>query len=68
MLTSTITIGSQTNAMRAQKHLLSGKIRSEVIKQDKRGTRGCLYGLRIPQESLQAALAILDQNKIGYDR
>lgn len=59
MYTSQITIGSQTNAIRASKLLRSVNIDSEVIKTDKTKTRGCVFGLRVNTEVYNTAVSIL---------
>lgn len=66
MLTSIITIGSQTNAIRAQKCLLKANIKCEIIKKDRNETRGCIYALRVLANEVNNALNALDTCNINY--
>ncbi len=67
MLTSTVIIGSQTNAMRAQRCLDSAKIHCNIIKSNTEKSRGCIYALRIPAEKLRFAFQALDSCNIKYE-
>ncbi len=67
MLTSTVIIGSQTNAMRAQKCLALAKIRCDIIKSTNDKSRGCIYALKIPADDVRAALFSLDNCNIKYE-
>lgn len=67
MLTSSIIIGSQTNAMRAQKCLSSAKIRCEIIKSNSDKSKGCIFALKIQSDQLRAALFALDSCNIRYE-
>jgi len=59
MYTSQITIGSQTNAIKASKILKSSNISCEVIKTDKDRTKGCIFGVRVITENYNTAISIL---------
>ena len=67
MLTSIITIGSQTNALRAQKCLIKANIKSEMFKKDKQSSRGCIYALRVSSNDLKSALYVLESSNISYE-
>ena len=67
MLTSIITIGSQTNAIRAQKCLIKANIKSEIFKKDKVASRGCIYALRVSSSDFKNALYALDTSGISYE-
>ena len=41
-------IGSVTEAMRAERALAAMAIRSDVIKTERNGRRGCIYGVSFP--------------------
>ncbi len=67
MFTSTVIIGSQTNAMRAQKCLIASKINCDIIKTNSEKSRGCIFALRVPFDQLRAVLSALDSCNIKYE-
>ncbi len=68
MQRSIITLGSQTNALKAQKALREHRIRSDLIKEDSsRAGRGCVYSLRVDTRDLSLAALILDGRNIPYE-
>ena len=68
MQLSIITLGSQTNAIKAQRLLREHRFRSELIKSDSSRTgRGCVYSLRVFVRDLPAAVLLLDEHNIPYE-
>lgn len=68
MQLSIITLGSQTNAIKAQRLLREHRIRSELIKSDSSRTgRGCVYSLRVFARDLPAAVLLLDEHNVPYE-
>ena len=65
----TLSIGSVTQSIKAQKILSEHSIPSKVVKisSDNRG-RGCIYGLDIDGLYNQTAIVLLDKYKIKYHR
>ncbi|MBQ7172191.1 MAG: DUF3343 domain-containing protein [Clostridia bacterium] len=68
MQRSIITLGSQTNALKAQKLLREHRIRSDLVKHDSsRAGRGCVYSLRVDTRDLPSAVLFLDERNIPYE-
>lgn len=64
MFTSVITVGSQTNTIKGQRLLKQSGIGTELVKVNVTKGRGCIYGLRLNSDSVNAARAILNNNGI----
>ena len=59
MITSLITIGSQTNAIKAQKFLKNYGIASETVKTEGKTGRGCIYAVKVRSEDYEQIKRLL---------
>ena len=67
MNTTTITVSSQTNAIKAKRILERNGIRSDLVKIDaSKSDAGCTHGLRILNSDYFSAISILRNAELVY--